>query len=239
MIIPSYYDLLKNHPKSIALRFHNWAVPISVISSLFIIVGDHFELLIMPYMLLFGLFYLVGNTSYFRTENVSANSYKILGSLGSIALLLFLSFSWYWDELGGMHELFESTEFIVGFILAVASAIIFRMNRLLNSDGLIKPLEILFIVFPFIFFIGYTSPLAAVLVNMYVFIIGVIAIKEATEQNVIGKLNFGLLIISALIVCRFFDTDLSFIFKGLLFVLVGAGFFISNYWMLKKRTYNG
>jgi hypothetical protein len=41
-----------------------------------------------------------------------------------------------------------------------------------------------------------------------------------------------------LAVCRFFDTDLSFIIRGLLFVTVGIGFFATNYWMIKKRKAN-
>jgi len=38
-----------------------------------------------------------------------------------------------------------------------------------------------------------------------------------------------------LIICRFFDTNLSFVLRGLLFVLVGLGFFAMNYWMIRKR----
>ena len=35
--------------------------------------------------------------------------------------------------------------------------------------------------------------------------------------------------------CRFFDTNMSFVIRGLLFVAVGVGFFITNYVMLKKQ----
>jgi hypothetical protein len=51
----------------------------------------------------------------------------------------------------------------------------------------------------------------------------------------LSLLNYGLLILTALIICRFFDLDMSFVARGLLFVLVGAGFFAANIWMVKKR----
>jgi hypothetical protein len=44
-----------------------------------------------------------------------------------------------------------------------------------------------------------------------------------------------LLIITALIACRFFDTDFSFVVRGLVFIGVGVGFFATNYYMIKKR----
>ncbi len=38
-----------------------------------------------------------------------------------------------------------------------------------------------------------------------------------------------------LIACRFFDTEISFVIRGLLFVVIGIGFFGANYLMHKKQ----
>jgi hypothetical protein len=38
-----------------------------------------------------------------------------------------------------------------------------------------------------------------------------------------------------LVVCKFFDEDLSFITRGILFISVGIGFFVANYLVIKKR----
>jgi hypothetical protein len=40
---------------------------------------------------------------------------------------------------------------------------------------------------------------------------------------------------AALILCRFFDTDMSFVIRGILFLIVGLGFFLANYWTLKQK----
>ena len=72
-------------------------------------------------------------------------------------------------------------------------------------------------------------------INIVIFSIGVLTIIQGAQKNHLGILNYGLLIISVLVICRFFDTDLTFVVRGVLFVLVGLGFFGANYWMLQKR----
>jgi hypothetical protein len=51
----------------------------------------------------------------------------------------------------------------------------------------------------------------------------------------LGKLNYGLVIITFLVIFRVFDTNLSFALRGLLFLIVGVGFYITNFQLLKKR----
>ena len=65
--------------------------------------------------------------------------------------------------------------------------------------------------------------------------IGVMTVREGARHYNLGVLNYGLLIIAALVICRFFDTNLGFVIKGVLFVAVGIGFFLANYWMMKRR----
>jgi hypothetical protein len=84
--------------------------------------------------------------------------------------------------------------------------------------------------------VSLQSPvLARVLDNILLFAFGVFTIRDGAQQNKLSLLNYGLLILTGLIICRFFDLDMSFVARGLLFVLVGAGFFAANIWMVKKR----
>ncbi|WKN43561.1 hypothetical protein [Tunicatimonas pelagia] len=70
---------------------------------------------------------------------------------------------------------------------------------------------------------------------MLILVIGIAITLKGARQDHLGVLNYGLLIIAALVLCRFFDERLSFILRGTLFVLVGIGFFLTNYRMLRKR----
>ena len=132
----------------------------------------------------------------------------------------------YLAQLAGLAPIIGA--FAAGLLLAKTH------QKDLIEDRL-KPVADVFIP---IFFIGTFSSIAVFLINLLVFAIGILTIRAGSKQNHLGILNYGLLIIAALIVCRFFDTDLSFVIRGLLFISVGVGFFFANYRMIRKRQEN-
>ncbi len=77
---------------------------------------------------------------------------------------------------------------------------------------------------------------AAALMNAYALWLGIDILMRGIRSNSIARANFGLLLIAALAFSRFFDSELSFVTRGLGFILVGAGFLIANILMFKKRT---
>jgi hypothetical protein len=87
-----------------------------------------------------------------------------------------------------------------------------------------------------LFIVGFNSPvMAQLLTNLLILVLAVYTIRDGAQRNHLGILNYGLLIITALICCRFFDTDFSFVVRGLLFIGVGVGFFVTNYYTIQKR----
>lgn len=242
LILPHYYKLYKERPDGNFMLLHNWVLPISLIVSLGTLIRDESELIFVAYFSLFGILYLIGEQSYFDEQKLRSNSYKILGSLGTIILMLILSFDFFWKDLRGKYfdlgSVISSPEFIGSVILTLlALAILFSYlkNKELNK---ISPVAPMFVLFVLIYLIGMYSSISVLIINVLLFVAGLWTIREGERRDNFGVLNYGLLIITGLITCRFFDIDLSFVFRGLLFVLVGVGFFFANFWMLKKRKLN-
>lgn len=77
---------------------------------------------------------------------------------------------------------------------------------------------------------------AAMLLNGYVLWLGIDIIARGIRANSIARANFGLLLIAGLALCRFFDGDLSFVTRGVGFIVVGAGFLVANFVFFKKRA---
>lgn len=238
-VLPHYYLLKKSQPASNFMSFHNWLIPLSITIGLGTVAKNYEEFMFIAYISLFGLFYLIGKTTFLQSQKSSNNGYLPIGSLGTISILLALSFTWFWEDLRRMDISFlnaiRSPEFLTALIISSLAGAVFIRQRKNKFDSELNPMELVFIIFIIIFIIGLYFPIAVILVNLLVFSIGIFTIRLGARKDHLGILNYGLLIITALVVCRFFDTDLSFVIRGILFVGVGLGFFVANSRMHKKR----
>lgn len=240
--LPHYYLLYRKKPESNFMIFHNWIIPLSITISLGTVTKNEGNLMYIAYLSLFGLFYLIGDSKFFQQQWLRNNGYKILGSISTVVLLLILSFDWFWNDLRNNDLLFNkliiAPEFYACAVLLLLNCGILYFQQKNKTSKEIEPITFVFILFIIIFILGLSSPVSVVLINLVIFAIGLLTILKGAKQDHLGILNYGLAIIMALVVCRFFDTDLSFIIRGVLFVSVGIGFFVANYWMLKKRKTN-
>jgi uncharacterized membrane protein len=238
-VLPYYYVLAKNQPQSNFTGFHHWFIPLSVTITLGTVAGPATELMFIAYVSLFGLFYMMGNSSYFEGQNLKRNGYKVAGALGTLGLLLAFSFSGFWDHLRQANlvfsEVIAAPEFYTALIITALAAWVYITRQKGRTLSEIKPLSTVFILFAALFLYGLFFPGAVILINLMVIVIGILTVLDGAKQNSLGLLNFGMMILAALIICRFFDIQFSFVARGLLFVLAGAGFIAANYWMLKKR----
>jgi uncharacterized membrane protein len=80
------------------------------------------------------------------------------------------------------------------------------------------------------------SFVAAAVINCYALLLGIDILARGIRTNSIARANFGLLLIAALAISRFFDSELSFVTRGLGFIVVGAGFLIANILLFRKRA---
>jgi hypothetical protein len=239
-ILPHYYILYRKEPGSNFMVFHNWLIPLSVIIALGTLAKSSEELITIAYMSLFGLLFFAGDSDFLSRQKPGSNGYKILGALGTIVLLLILSFDWFWKHLNindfQSGEVFISPEFFAATITSLLTGVLFLRNHKHKPLMDMNPLAPVFILFIGTFILGLFAPTASVvMINLFVFAIGVLTILDGARKGHLGILNFGLLVVTALVICRFFDSDLPFLLRGLLFMMVGAGFFAANYWILKQR----
>lgn len=239
-MLPYYYGLFKKHGNSNFTLFHHWLIPLSLTITLGSLGVKHEDLLFVAYMTMFGFFYTIGHSVHFKERSTRSNGFKIIGSLGTVSLLLTLSFNELWEDIFSTplaENVWSSPEFLMSILLTVMATGMLMYNYQKNKT--VKPISFTFLAFVLVFVIGNHTVLATFLVNAIVFATGILTVLEGTRKDNLGILNYGLLIITALVTCRFFDTHISFVLRGLLFMGVGGAFFLTNIWMLKKRRANG
>jgi uncharacterized membrane protein len=238
-ILPAYYYLIKKRALSNFTVFHHWVIGISLTIMLGTLGRSTEEWLFAGYMNLFTCFYLVGNLPYFRDQKRRNSGYLVIGSLGIITLLLISSFEFLWKDVvddGFRGNGLLSQEFIISTVLFIAAIILLSVLNRVQKNHTNRPLEYVFVIYFVMFFLSAGSPLIPQIAdNVLVLAISILVIRKGVKTDRLEILNYGLLILSAQIICRFFDTEMTFLLRGLLFIIVGAGFFFANYRMLNRR----
>ncbi len=240
LVLPYYIMLFKKKPASNFLNVHNWLMPISLSLALTTLGHGQYELMFVVYISLFGLFYVFGNSGFFKDKAVLKNSYRTLGSLGTMFLLFLLSFEWYWEDLGSVHyyDIGEEPAMYMAILVTLLAMTGAFIQQKIHGRKLLPPITYVHALFPALFFIGQESFIPIVVINLLVLGLGIANVNSGAKHNNLGFLNYGMVIICTLITCRFFDLDLPFVLKGVIFLLMGVGFFVLNIVVLKKRKSN-
>lgn len=229
VLTPVYHRHLKENNHSLMSVSLNWLLPLSFIITFGTFMENAHEFVYFLYTAFFGLLYVIGTTS--TVLGTKPNGYRAFGQLGVVVLLLMGSFRFTLNAFIHRHTPYHFL--IIWFlILGFAGFIIYGTKTWRNGDYF----KWVAFLFPIIYFVGYGSEgIAAVVANLLVLAVGLYYIREGIGTMQFRTVNFGLVIITILAICRFFDTDLSFVIRGLLFVGVGAGFFVANYAVSKRK----
>jgi hypothetical protein len=70
--------------------------------------------------------------------------------------------------------------------------------------------------------------------NLWLLALGILTLVEGVHMLELGTANRGLLALAALVIARFFDTDLSFLTRGLVFVAFGMACLAMNLWLMRR-----
>lgn len=79
---------------------------------------------------------------------------------------------------------------------------------------------------------------AWVLANLFMLAYGVLCLMDGIQEKKMASVNWGMLVILLLIVIRFFDSDWSFLVKGITFVVLGIVFLSVNLVLARRLKGN-
>ncbi len=230
-ILPFIWKPLVNRVKILTPLFQ-WSVCISVLIMLAPTIKED-ELMPLAYSSCLAVFYHAGSLLRMKSGSRIPNAFSICAVAGSVLLYLILSYGGFWNSLK-----YYEPGFSAGAIIA---AMLFCLGIILlvfNKDNRAHPVAWLFIPFVAIFFAGLAGADMEYVSSLMVLAIGLYHLFSGIRQDHLGWVNTGLFIIGVLTLVRFFDSSISFVIRGIMFILTGAGFFIANWWVLKKRRKN-
>ena len=242
LALPYFAAHVRRNPYSPASAVLGWSLAICLGIGMGIVLSPVLEnVWIVLYSLLLAAFYLAGTVWFRNSPTAWQNPLHSVGAMGIAGLSLLLSFKWLWHEFDYNHLLllnFARPEawaalLVLGILLVLATALLPAVRRL-------DPFRLVYGAMPAMAVGGqwlhsrWDSRPPAVLFSLYLFALGLTTLVSGIRRGRIGTVNAGLLMLAALIVARFFDSDLSFVVRGLAFVGVGVGFLVANVVMIKR-----
>lgn len=197
--------------------------------------------------LLFSTFYLLGEQVYHRSRRFVDIPFQVFGVVGIAVFLLFLTYEVRTSAFmpnNILHGAYlEPPAGIVNFIVLLLLAIGFGYLLLKdfakrNIIGHFAAFVPFFMILVLLLSRSKLEGLAMLLSNLYLLAYGIAYLINGIQARRMSWVNVGLLFVLALATLRFFDTDWSFIVKGLAFILLGVGFLSANI-ILSRRIKSG
>ena len=204
---------------------------------------------IILYAGLFSLMFLAGEFWFRDADGFWSRPLRHFGGAGVLTLSFLLTFEWPWREIGWNYWHWERMhdtawrvipDAVLGSVVPLAAIILLVMTIRRRT-----PLGLILGSAPILATLGYclsslseTYAPAAGLFDLYLLAAGLWLLVSGIRIGKQGQMNVGLLAITALIIARFFDSDLSFLLRGLLFIALGVSFLVANIAMLRRKGAN-
>jgi len=185
----------------------------------------------------FAALYMLGDWLFGEGRTFWQRPLQTVGALGVIVLAIVLTFEDGWDHFMKWQDWSE----LIGSPLVVWPAAALGLWGYAWKHRQLIPL--LFGALPVVATVGallsgakHADVVVLVLMNMYALGLGVALIALGVRDRRLGVVNLGLPVTAALIIARFFDSDISFVLRGLAFIAVGIGFLVTNVMLIQRKA---
>jgi len=245
-IAPFVWWQRRRRGDSTRTTFLFWTVALCAVVATGIVLEKNLPgLWILIYTGLFALLHLGGRHIEPDTWSAWRRPFFVVGSLGGAVLGLVLSFEWPWERIAWRYyragDAYVEWASYLDYALLVAvttgiAVLLATSVRVRKADCIpFGSLPILAIVAYGIVAFTDAAFAAMLLFNLYILALSLWILAMGLREDDPIRLNGGALLLSALIVLRFFDTDLGFAARGAVFIAVGLLFLAVNIGLVRRR----
>lgn len=192
-------------------------------------------------------FYLLGAWEFKGISTNWQRLFRILGGIGVFVMMFLLTFRFPWESVQGRH--YYGQDFAQNGVSFWGSLPDYFLTLLLAGTAILMFLRFvkrrdltvsLFGALPLLAFVGYafsgtSAAFPALLFSVFLLIVSAARITIGIRANNLGVINTGMFMLAALILAKFFDSGISFVIKGLVFIAIGIGFLMTNLVILRRK----
>lgn len=245
-VLPHYAMEFRRDPLSWASAALGYVSFAALALTSFVVLEGALSLWILFYSGLLVALYALDGLALPEGGPIGARPLAIIGRLGAAIFLFILSFRSIWPDLIGRWRSFDGVTagwwWKAGIpsglvvILAIIGGVLIWTRRA-KTDRVLMVFPLVTLTAYFLSVRESDYDVAAILMNAYGLIWGVSTIARGLKQARWGATNRGLILLSALILARFFDSEFSLIARGLAFVVLGVGCLTVNYFLWRKTQH--
>ena len=200
--------------------------------------NDPIHVLLIPAIFLSGC-YFFGEIWRPEAQRLVDRPFRNFTSVCLFIMMIVLSAEWPKKRYMDQMEWNWANDWIGIVILLGLGYGIFQLRKRWKTEYLFVLLLPIVVLLGILMVQADLRPLAIVAANLYLLAFGIFYIVKGVQLHSMRWVNLGMFFVSALIIARFFDIDLSFVLKGVAFVVLGLGFLGVNWWLgRRERSFN-
>jgi Predicted membrane protein (DUF2157) len=243
LIAPHLRSAARSEPSGMRTRLLFWGVALVLPFAATVTLSDTLHAFWIPTAsAMLAFLYLAGRFRPAESDALWPEPLHKVGAFGVPVICFMLSFKPPWEEVARHLEpnFRRSGNLWIDLvpISAICLGIVLLLRKRLRTkrySGLLYGLAP-FLTIPAYLLArgGYGTWPAVLILNAYVFTLGLgTAISGLREQSM-PQMNAGLLVLAALIMARFFDSQFEFAVRGVAFIVLGVGFLAANVYLVRR-----
>lgn len=234
------------HPRAILLM---WGLAIAVCAGTIICLDSSWHnLWLVIFSGLFVSMYLAG--SFWQGEGTTLwqRPLTVIGTAGATVMAFLMTFSDVWEDMGWhdrdvswRSESWSVLHDLALAVIATVAAVVLMVTCRRRGQSVRLGLGIL----PVLTALGYILTTLSdgdlmtgacfIAANVYFLGFGLLTLIEGIRNQQLAGVNTGMLLLAALLVARFFNSDIGFVAKGIAFIVMGCGFLAANVVMTRRK----
>ena len=166
-----------------------------------------------------------------NTSRAAAGLLRFFSLIGGLYFLFIISFSEVVEHI--IHEAYILNADIVLILLMATGAVYFLLESFKRNRSFGIYSLALFLL-PLLLLMS-SELITVIFINLYLFSAGVGIMIYGIMKQRFYYTNVGLLAISTIMLTRFFDTELTFLSRGIIFIVIGSLFLTANIYIGRKK----
>jgi hypothetical protein len=241
-LAPHVWQAYDRHAPGPRMHLLSWGICLALPIAIGLVMERRMPgLWIMIYSGMFATQLIFGRLMF---RDSKLNAFTLSGFVGIVIMGLILTYEDSWRQVGWQHYRSGSEHNTWGLVqdyLMVLIALAGTALPLVRSVSSRDRISVAAAALPILTLLGFAAcsfglekVVMAVILNLYIMGFGGVVVWYGFSRERLLYINAGMAVLSLLIITRFFDAQISFTVRGVLFIIIGIAFLGINLYLSRR-----